>query len=128
MTLKAQGQPATWMLKVGVILVVGLLAFSEYIIHLDAFGVIDVDVTMYQWAMTVTAVVVSVGLFAGSQGLARLVARIDAEAVTAGCGAPSAAGSDNLTANGDGAEPVTPAILKAEAVYRYTTVNKFVMI
>ena len=54
------------MLKVGVILVVGLLAFFAYMILLNAFGVIAVGVAMYQWAMAVTAVAVAVGMFAGS--------------------------------------------------------------
>lgn len=66
MTRKPPQQPAPWMQKAGVLLVAGILAFFIYMILLDAFGVIDEDVSVYNLAMAAIVVVVAMGLFASS--------------------------------------------------------------
>lgn len=66
MTREAREHSVTWMQKVGVILVVGMLLFFGSMILLNAFDVIDEDVSAYESAMVITIIVVAVGLFASS--------------------------------------------------------------
>ena len=66
LTREAQEHPITGMQKAGVIIVVVLAGFFVLMILLDAFGVINEDVSNYAWGLVVIVGIVASGLFAGS--------------------------------------------------------------
>lgn len=54
------------MQRVGVLFVICMSSFFVSMILLNAFGVIDENVSVYETALAATVVVVAVGLFASS--------------------------------------------------------------
>ena len=65
LTRKAKQQPVTWLLKTGVLIVVGVLVFFACMILLNELGGDDEGASMYVWAMGGIAGIAAAGLFAG---------------------------------------------------------------
>lgn len=66
LTRKAKQQQVPWLLKAGVLIVVGVLAFFAYMILVNTFSTSGADVSMYVWGMVVITGIAASGLFAGS--------------------------------------------------------------
>lgn len=117
------------MQKVGVILVVGMVVFFVSMMPLNAFGVIDEDVAMYQWAMAAMALslwqvvclqaALRLGMpgrpdsrrASGRAGLRRGGAVMRRASSTIGL--HRMGGTDTIDANGDHCMPLIPTIFHA---------------
>lgn len=66
LTRKPRAHRVTGLQRIGVMIVVGLLVFFAYEILLSAFGVSEMDVSVFGWAMGIMGVAVAAGLFANS--------------------------------------------------------------